>query len=98
MITRAIRHHLSKYIHNNKNDVFRSKSLCVVFVTKKASHRGVKFFESHDRSGRSLGTNQERYLEQNILELTLSGTYALNWWVDASQRNSNQRFITLDLT
>ena len=61
------------------------------------AHRGVDFFKSHSCSGHSLGTNYERYLDQNILALTFPGVYALIGWVDATQKNHTQRFIALDL-
>ena len=43
-----------------------------------AAHQDVNFFDIHAYSGNSLGTNQEIYLEQNILALTLTCVYALN--------------------
>ena len=51
-----------------------------------AAHRGVDLFEIHYRSGHSLGTNQESYLDKNILILALPGVYALNGWVDATPK------------
>ena len=60
MITKVIRHPLSKYVPNNEKDIFSSKSLRIESIDKMAAHQGVDFSESHSRSGHSLGTNQER--------------------------------------
>ena len=46
-----------------------------------ASHQGVDLFESCAYSGYSIGTNQEIYLDQNILLLKFLGVYSLNWWL-----------------
>ena len=86
MTTRAIRRHLSKDAHKNEKDEFSSKYLRIAHITEMVAHRGVDFFERHTRSGHSLGTNQERYLDQNIFALTLLGAYALNGWVDATSK------------
>ena len=83
---RATRLHLSKDAHKNEKDVLRSKSFHIASITEMADHRGVDFFDPHACSGHSLGTNQERYLDQNIRALTLSGAYALNGWVDATPK------------
>ena len=90
-ITRSIMHHLSKDVPKNENYVFSSKYLRIASVTKMATHRGVNFFERHDRSGLSLGTNQERCLEQNILAPTLPYVYALNGWEDETP---NKLYLT----
>ena len=82
MTTRAIRLNLSKYIPKNEKYAFSSKSLRIASVTKMASHRGVNFFDIHARSGHSLETNQERYLDWNTISLILPGAYTLNGWVD----------------
>ena len=60
MITWAIRLHLSKDVPNNEKDTFSSKSLRIASITEMTAHQGVDSFESHDYSGQSLGTNQER--------------------------------------
>ena len=83
MITRSIIHHLSKGVPKNEKDTFRSKYLCIVSITEMTANRGVNFSESHVRLGHSLGTYQERHLDQNIHTLTLPGAYAFNGWVDA---------------
>ena len=49
-----------------------------------AAHQGAEFSESHAHSVHSLVTNQEMYLYQNILELTLIDAYALKGWVVAT--------------
>ena len=95
MITRSIRHHLSKDVHKFEKGVFSSKSLCISSVTEMAAHWGVNFFEIHARSGHSLGTNQERYLDRNILALTLPSAYALNGWVNSTPNKSYPRFHCL---
>ena len=46
-----------------------------------SAYRGVDFFGGHDCSGHSLGNNQERYLDQNILAMPLPSEYALNGWL-----------------
>ena len=84
MMTRSIRRQLSKYVPKNGKDMFSSKYLRIVFITNMAYHRGVDFSESHDRSVHSIGNNQERYLDQNMLALTLPGAYDLNRWVYAT--------------
>ena len=84
MITKDIIRHLTKDVSNNDKDIFISKSIHIASITKMAAHQGVELFESHYRSGHSLGTNQESYLDQNILILDLPGVYALNGWVDAT--------------
>ena len=71
MTTKSIRRPLPKDITNNEKGVFGPKYLCIASITKMADHRGVYFFESHASSDHSLGTNQERYLEQKVLALTL---------------------------
>ena len=75
MITIAIIHHLPKYATKNENDAFRSKYFYIAYITKMTAHQGVELFESHYRSGHSLGTNQERYLDQDILALTSPDAY-----------------------
>ena len=55
-------------------------------MSEMAAQKGVDFFESHALLGQSLGTNQERYLERNVLALTLPGAYALDGWVDATPK------------
>ena len=60
-----------------------------------ADHRGIKFLEIHARSGHSMGTNQESYLDQNILTLTLSGAYTLNGWVYVTPNKSRPTFDCL---
>ena len=59
------------------------------------SHWGVGLFKSHARSDHSIGTNKERYLEQNIPELTFPGAYALNGWVDATTKKYRPKFHCL---
>ena len=61
-------------------------------ISKMAAQQGVYFLKSHDHSGHSIGTNQESYLEQNILELTLAGVYTYNRFVDATLDRSHPRF------
>ena len=73
MITRAIKIHPFKYVPKNENNASSSKSIRITFIIKMADHQGVYSFDIHYLSDHSLGTNQERYLDQNILELTLSG-------------------------
>ena len=90
-----IRLHLSKDVPNNEHNTFRSKFLRIASITEMEAHRGVDFFESHDCSDHSIGTNQERYLDQNILSLTLTGAYALNVWVDATPNKLYPRFHCL---
>ena len=97
IITRAIRHHLYKYLRKNEKSVFSSKSLCIVSITKIAARRGVDFFKIHARSGHSIGTNQESYLDQNSLALTLPGMYALNGWVDVTSNKAYLMFHCLGL-
>ena len=96
MITISIRCHLYKDVHNNEKDAFISKYLLIVSINKMASHRVVKFFESHDWSGHSLGNNQEKYLDRNIIALNLPGAYDLNGWVDANPKKSNPTFYWLE--
>ena len=62
------------------------------------AYRGVDFFDRHYRSGHSLYTNQQRYLDQNILAMTLRCVYALNGWVYATPNKYYQNFIALALT
>ena len=81
-ITRAIRLHLSKDVTKNEKYSFISKSLCIASITKMSVQQGVIFFDSHARSGNSIGTNKERYLYQNILALKFPGANALNGWLD----------------
>ena len=95
MINRAIRFHLSKDIPNTENDVFSSKSLPIASVTKMAAQRGLNSVKSHTRSGHSLFTNKEIYLDQNILALTLSVVYALNGWVYATPKKLYPTFHCL---
>ena len=59
------------------------------------AHWGVNFLESHARSGHSLGNNQERYLDLNILVFTFTVTYAFNGWVDATPKKSYPTFHCL---
>ena len=54
--------------------------------------QGVDFFESNNLLGHTIGSNQEKYAEQNILTLTLSGVYALNGWVYDTPNKSYPRF------
>ena len=77
MITRDIRHHLSKDIPKNENDAFTSKYLRITSITKMAAHWGVDFFKFHALPGNSICTTQEGYLDQNIHALTLLVAYAL---------------------
>ena len=86
IITRSIRRHTSKDVPKNEKGAFSSKYFCIASIAEMAAHRGVEFFKIHTCSDHSLGTNQERYLDQNILTLTLPGTYALNGWVDATYK------------
>ena len=60
-----------------------------------AAHRGANFFEIHDCSGYSLGTNKERYFDINILALTLKCGYALNGWVYATPKKAYPTFHCL---
>ena len=60
-----------------------------------AAQWGVNFFESHAYSGHSLGTNQNSYLNQNILAPTLKGVYDLNGWVDETPKKSYPIFHCL---
>ena len=62
-----------------------------------AAHQGVDFFEIRFYSGHSISTNQERYLDWNILTLTFPGTYTLNGWVDKTPKKCSQGFIVLVL-
>ena len=50
------------------------------------AQQGVDFFNIHALYYHSLGTNQERYLDQNIIKLNLTGMYALNGWLDATYK------------
>ena len=95
MITIAIIGHLSKYVHKNEKYLFSSKSLHVASITKMVAHQGVEFFKSHDRSGHSIGINQESHLDLNILALTFPGVYALNVCVDATPNKSYPVFHCL---
>ena len=73
-----------KYIYITRRQLFKikpniekyalsSKSLHISSITEIASHQGIEFFERNYSSGYNLGTNQEMYLSQNILTLTLKG-------------------------
>ena len=53
------------------------------------------FFEGHYLSGHSIGTNQESYLDQNVLVLTFPGVYALNGWLGATPNKLYPRFHCL---
>ena len=79
IIIKAIRLHLSNDVHKNKNDSFSSKYLYIVSITKMAAHRGVDFFESHDHSGHSLGTNQERKIGPKYPCTDLAKCVCLEW-------------------
>ena len=57
-----------------------------------ASHQGIDFSEIHARSGHSLGNNQERYLDQNILVLTFIGEYSLNGRLNETPTKLYPRF------
>ena len=92
MITRAIRHHLSKDTAKNEKDEFSSKSIHIAPITNMVDHRGVYFFDIHAKSGHSIGTNQERYLDRNNLAMNLAGEYALHGWVDETPKKSYQTF------
>ena len=58
MITKSIIISLSKGLPKNDKDVFTSKSLNIVSITKMASHGVVDLLDSHGFSGHGLGTNQ----------------------------------------
>ena len=92
MTNKVIRWHLSKYVPKNKNDMFSSKYLRIVYITEMASCQGVDFLDSHACSGNSLCTNQESYLDQNILSLTFTDVYALDGWVDKTPKKSYPMF------
>ena len=95
MTTKSIKPHLYKDVPKNDKDAFSSKYLRIEYVTKMAAHRGVYFFGSHAQSGYSLGNNQERYMDQNILAITFPGVYSLNRWVDLTPNKSYPRFHCL---
>ena len=95
MITRPIRCHISKDVPKNEKYVFRLKYLRTSPKIEISAHRDVYFFDIHARSVHSLVTNQERYLDQNILVLTLPGVYSLNVWVDTTPKKSYPRFYCL---
>ena len=95
MITRDIRLHLYKDVPKNEKDEFSSKHLRIEPITKMEAHRGVNFFGIHACVGHSLGTNQERHMEKNIIALTLKGAYALNGWVDATPNKLHPTFHLL---
>ena len=78
MITRPIRRHLPKAVPKNEKDAFILKYLHISPIIEMVAHWDVYFFHSHALSGHSIGTNQERYLDQYILVLTLPGVYSLN--------------------
>ena len=95
MITRSSRLHLSKDVPKNQKDLFSSKYLHVAPITKMVANRGVYFLESHAGSGPSLGTNQESYLDQNVIALVLLVAYALNGLVYATPKKLYPRFHLL---
>ena len=78
MITRPIRSHLPKAVPKNDKDAFILKYLHISPIIEMVAHWDVYFFDNHALSGHSIGTNHERYLDQYILVLTLSGVYSLN--------------------
>ena len=59
MIYKNIRHRLPKYVPNKDKNVFSSKYLFILSVTKIAYQKGVEFLVSHGHSGHSLGTNKK---------------------------------------
>ena len=58
-------------------------------------HQGVDFFDIHARSCHSPGTNNESYLDQNILVLTLPGAYDFKGWVNATAKKPYSMFHCL---
>ena len=88
---------ISKDVPKNNKYAFCSKYLRIASITKMESHWDVDFLKSHSRSGHSLGTNQERCLEQNIFTLTFTGTYAFNWWLCATPNKYYPRFRCIGL-
>ena len=79
-LTGLIRKHLPEGMSSTDRTNFSCKSMRIASQTEMAANPQVGFYESHARSGHSLGTSQESYLDRTCMALSMRAMRSLCGW------------------
>lgn len=85
-LTNLIRENLPASTPEKIKRGFTSRSIRKGGISELAMNRDVNQYSANVRSGHSLGTNQESYIDRKSVALSLLGGMALNDWDDVNGR------------
>ena len=85
-LTNLIRDNLPATTPDKIKRGFTSRSIWKGGISELAMNRDVNQYSANVRSGHSLGTNQELYIDWKSIALSLPGGMALNDWDDVNGR------------
>ena len=97
-LTTVIRDNLPTTTPPKLKKSFSSKSVRKGGIGELSMHRDVSFFESCVRSGHSIGSNQDHYVDRCNLAIALPGGLAINEWPDAHGKVQPPRLSCLPST
>ena len=79
-MTGFIRKNLPEGMSSRERSMYSCKSMRMAAQTEMAANPAVGFYESHARSGHSLGTSQESYIDRSCMALSLRAMRSLCGW------------------
>ena len=79
-LTNSIRKNLPEELASEEHVKYSCKSMRSASQTEMAAHPSVGFYESHARSGHSIGTSQESYVDRRSLAASLRPMRSLCGW------------------
>jgi len=77
-ITAAIRNYLPALLSKESKDKFSSRSLCQGAITELSMHSAITLFQACARSGHSMGTSLDSYIDKRNVAKTLPTANALD--------------------